>query len=517
MKIEFNNEKGFRWAKDNNIYVKGQVYYDGKLLNSIQILEELKKFKRIEEIELILKKFEGVFLIAIELKDYLIVAVDKLRTIPCYYKVEDNNIMIFDTINKKKIEIDQINLEEFQLTGYVTGTGTILKKIYQIKASNYLKINKKDMTYINISYSENYSEIFNDFTYSENFENIKKIFLDVGKKLTMSLNEKTAVVPLSGGYDSRIILDLLYRNNYKDIICYTYGRKNSQEVKVSKEIAKRLGCKWIFIEYTKEAVDEAWSEYEKFKKEIFDYTSSLHIQDFVALYHMYKNHLIPKHSVIIPGHSGDLLGGSHLLKLQNKLSKKATIKDIYSHLYETHYQYKNKNIKYKEYHIKKIKEELKNAELKINKLMNLSDYWNINNRQSKFIVNSVRSYEYFGYEWRIPLWNEILAKYFYSLNLEFKIEKIIYNDILEEFFKEDNIDINLKRETLSSKLKKKIREILSERSKDFIKKRLKKKIDFNNFDYIGEKLTQDNKGFKNHINSKVIMNLMKDINRDEKK
>ena len=32
--------------------------------------------------------------------------------------------------------------------------------------------------------------------------------------------------------------------------------------------------------------------------------------------------------------------------------------------------------------------------------------WDISERQPKFIVNSLRVYEYFGYEWWIPFWDK---------------------------------------------------------------------------------------------------------------
>jgi asparagine synthetase B (glutamine-hydrolysing) len=49
-----------------------------------------------------------------------------------------------------------------------------------------------------------------------------------------------------------------------------------------------------------------------------------------------------------------------------------------------------------------------------------------NERVAKFIVNSVRVYEFFGYSWRMPLWDNELIGFFSQVPLKFRIDEYLY-------------------------------------------------------------------------------------------
>ena len=57
---------------------------------------------------------------------------------------------------------------------------------------------------------------------------------------------------------------------------------------------------------------------------------------------------------------------------------------------------------------------------------NAIELFDFNERQAKFIVNSVRAYEFFGYQWRIPLWDVELMDFFLKIGLEQRIQQRIY-------------------------------------------------------------------------------------------
>ncbi|WP_269848621.1 asparagine synthase-related protein [Methanosarcina horonobensis] len=57
------------------------------------------------------------------------------------------------------------------------------------------------------------------------------------------------------------------------------------------------------------------------------------------------------------------------------------------------------------------------------------EYFDSNERQAKFIINSVRVYEFFGYEWRIPLWDAELMEFFLRVPIEHRINRNLYKKI----------------------------------------------------------------------------------------
>jgi len=52
--------------------------------------------------------------------------------------------------------------------------------------------------------------------------------------------------------------------------------------------------------------------------------------------------------------------------------------------------------------------------------------WDWQERQAKFIVNSIRVYEFFGYKWRLPLWDKELIEYWARIPLEKRINRYLY-------------------------------------------------------------------------------------------
>ena len=49
---------------------------------------------------------------------------------------------------------------------------------------------------------------------------------------------------------------MLKKYNYKNVVCYTYGRKDSFEIENSQKTAKTLNFEWHFIEYKDDLISD---------------------------------------------------------------------------------------------------------------------------------------------------------------------------------------------------------------------------------------------------------------------
>ena len=129
-----------------------------------------------------------------------------------------------------------------------------------------------------------------------------------------SANGRQIIVPLSGGLDSRFIVTGLRKFNYKNVICISYGLKNNIEAILAKKIAKKLGYKWIFIEYKPKKFKRYFysEDYNKY----LTYCDSLTSIHFIGEYYMLKelddNSLIEKDAIFVNGQSGDFITGNHI-------------------------------------------------------------------------------------------------------------------------------------------------------------------------------------------------------------
>ena len=147
------------------------------------------------------------------------ISVDRERTIPLFYEVKNDTVTIYNHVSLdmiKKHGINETALNDLDCCLFVTGRENIAKNIFSVSAGEAVVISD---TGINRQY-------YHEFDYDkieypdkeELFSLIDKKFVDVIKRLITYLNGRCAVVPLSGGHDSRLIVYYLKRLGYDNII-----------------------------------------------------------------------------------------------------------------------------------------------------------------------------------------------------------------------------------------------------------------------------------------------------------
>jgi asparagine synthase (glutamine-hydrolysing) len=454
--IDLKYNSGIKWFKYKNIYAKGFLFdCNGNFLDDESVPRYFDGIKNKTDFYQKLQEANGFFSVIIKSNNFLFSAVDRTRMFPLFYSQINNELFISDDAEtiKKKCNLPEINTDcipEFLASGYVAGKNTLLKNIYQIQAGEMITFNTHNLTtnfysrYSAYSVSDqNYDELKNEF----------RLILDhLSKRFVESLNNRTVVLSLSGGYDSRLIAVMLKKMNYKNVICYCHGRKGNQEEALSRQSAYKLGFKWYFIEYNTRLIgnylqDEDFRNYYKYSA---NYTSMFFLEQFFALKFLKHNKLIPEKSIFLAGHSGDFLGGSQLYKNGN-IKEKASIKKIVDRIYFIKYALlrlsKNNKIEIK----KRIKDSLTN-EYDASKLplaYTIFEDWDFKEKLAKFIFNSVNVYTFFGYEYRLPLWDNEMIDFFKILPYDFKLNKLLYNDVLKNDFFEPYY-LNFSKELQSS-------------------------------------------------------------------
>ena len=143
-----------------------------------------------------------------------------------------------------------------------------------------------------------------------------QVLVNIFNRLIEIADGSTIVVPLSGGYDSRLIVLMLKNLGYQKVIAFSYGRPGNLESVVSRQVAENLGIQWEFVEYRNDLWYEWYRSYEyRMYANFADGCTSLpHIQDWPAVWYLKKNNKIPQDS-ILSGHSADLLAGSRSTSL----------------------------------------------------------------------------------------------------------------------------------------------------------------------------------------------------------
>uniref|UniRef100_A0A7C5YRF0 asparagine synthase (glutamine-hydrolyzing) n=1 Tax=candidate division CPR3 bacterium TaxID=2268181 RepID=A0A7C5YRF0_UNCC3 len=442
---EVKNNAGFKWYENRNVLAKGFLFdEEGNFYKNDKISSFFKDVVSIEGFKHKLQVANGSFAVIVKNEGQIFAAVDTLRSMPLFYIRQNGTLFVSDDgwLLARKVnlsEVDEISFNEFLLSGYTIGNHTLLNNLRQIQAGQYLYYNDETQELkIDFYYKHLHGNYF-DLDKEEYFEKLDSIYKNVFSRLIKSVRERTIAIPLSGGYDSRSIAAMLKKFGYENVICFTYGRPESFEVHTSERVAKEFGYKWYFVNY---ADKDDWYKLIGDEKYLFfaSNASSLpHVQEYIALYVLKSKSLVPEDAVFVPGFSGDLLGGSYvpneIITGQEYLLFEKGVEDyIFS-------KYLNLDNNISVEHIAKIKERISKEllEFGVHNVNNALDFDSIveafftNHKVAKFVVNAVRLYEYFGYDWRMPLWDKELYEFYYRIPLEYRIVgKNLYNDYLLE-------------------------------------------------------------------------------------
>ena len=215
--------------------------------------------------------------------------------------------------------------------------------------------------------------------------------------------------------------------------------KKNFETEIAEKIAKKLGYQFIFIQTSLK--DQRRLFAQKVFKKFLNFTDTLCnspvLIDIGVIKKLYESKRISRNAVIINGNSGDFISGGHVFS-RGLFKKKQTIGHFLELILNKHFSLwgllkirKNKNL---------IKDEINSIFSEIIKKNSLSrhKYWTIAEsiewygRQSKWVTTTQRSYEFYGYEWRLPLWDPYFMNFWESVPLIFKENQSLYKEVLVE-------------------------------------------------------------------------------------
>jgi asparagine synthase (glutamine-hydrolysing) len=396
--------------------------------------------------------------------------VDRIRSIPLFYGKADGQVYLSDDAEwvRQQVgdkEMDPVARDEFQLAGYVTGQDTLFPNVKQVQAGELLRITLSGKepqieTYRYYRFTHTEPSEWDEPTLREELDRVTEASI---RRLIKYADGRQIVVPLSGGYDSRLIVTMLKRLGYNNILAFTYGVPGNRESEYSKKVADALGIKWHFVEYSKELWRQAWQTDERlqYQKWGSGWSSIPHVQDWLAVKRMKQEKAIDTDCIFVPGHTGDFISGGHLPDIVF-VNKSLIAEDLCEAILKQHYglapftvvsQF-NKSILRDRILLRTEKQQVKTN-------IDVADgfeKWEWQERQSKFICNSVRVYENFDYDWWLPLWDAQFMRFWESVPLSLREGRKWYVRWVKDIFKEQaNINGNIDMgNSKTEKLKKAI-------------------------------------------------------------
>ncbi len=255
---------GFSWHFKGECHVKGFVHtQDKRYLNGETLLDYFQDCQDFREFRSRVAEANGMFSVVVIREGKAWLAVDRIRTFPLFYTYPETSfsgmprateeqhspsgagygpgIFVSDSVNQIIDSLggwtmNQDASTEFQATGYVTGKETLAEGIFQVQAAELIEFKAQDTPgdkggQLRMElYSSYRSAETHDGSIRELEEVMDGITSRVFKRLLDSLKGRTAVVALSGGYDSRLIAAMLKKLEFPDVICFSYGRRGNPDM-----------------------------------------------------------------------------------------------------------------------------------------------------------------------------------------------------------------------------------------------------------------------------------------------
>jgi asparagine synthase (glutamine-hydrolysing) len=448
----------------------------GYVPNADQFCKSLSDQVTPEGYGTVLNQAKGFFSLVYSTPAQILVAVDRVRSLPMYYAVHANVCFVSDDAywvqeRVQSFAFDHLAATELLLTGYVTGRNTLVPEVKQLQAGEMLLISKEEAG-VRVKTHRYYQfRHANYFTGSEDdlLHSLDEVLRTAFLRLCDWAAGRPLVIPLSGGYDSRLIALWLKRLKYDNVITFSYGKPGHQEALISQDVARKLNFTWRFVPYS----SSSWSAWfnSKKRRDFFQFADTLtaipHIQDWPAVWQLQESGAIPADSIIVPGHSADLLAGSRSKVKPNIYTPKATVgpdvlvDEILSFNYVL---WDWSSVKTQLYPL--FRERILAA---IGDLPNGTaaeaasafESWDCQERQARFVINSVRVYEFWGYDWWLPFWDNDFVDYWSRVPLTFRIGKKLYDRYVEQLYAEiTGIPIDEARRTVRIPVVSAMRELL---------------------------------------------------------
>ena len=266
-------------------------------------------------------------------------------------------------------------------------------------------------------------------------------------KMVTSLDGRPVAIPLSAGLDSRLVACALKELGVKNVTCFTYGRRGNFEAEGARRVAAKLGYDWIFVEHTprQQAATFASGECRAFEAFADPLNAIPFHQDFYAVGRLKEEEKIPQDAIIVNGQSGDYIAGNHIPPSlcvapedsPENSSEEARWTRITSALMDKHYDlWKALRTPENETRISRmLREEMESEGGGLGKPENdfaLYEMSEFLNRQVKYVVAGQRSYEWHGYDWRLPLWDNDFLDFWKAAPLAAKAGRRLFRETFAE-------------------------------------------------------------------------------------
>ena len=434
------------WTKQSGVAVIGYAFLGEEILSGASLANYFSQVQTIGQFTTLLQKLNGIFSVVIATEHFKAAAIDTTRIYPVFYSYQKGNWKVTDNpyslITSESCILPNA-LREMRASYAPLQGKTLIDGIFQVKPCTAVEFQTtgavKSETYFHYNISA-------DEVQRQEKQQLLSVLENSVKRLICRASGKQIVVPLTAGYDSRIILCLLKQFGYKNVITYTVGSNDSaSEVSQASKVARALGYAHYQIDLTKVADELDFSDFNDYVIHLGALTNFSWCAEYASVKWLQAKGLLQEGAIFVPGHAGDFFAGSHLSKsLIGENSSTSEL--VYGILFNNFEANRGLNTS-------SIKKEFSAIRQFGSYPPSLYNAFVFTNRLTHFITNSARAFTFFGYEVLMPLWDMDFLHLMRTLAMEQLQNCAFYKECVEDVFERSGVNYK-KHQLLSSAYRK---------------------------------------------------------------
>lgn len=374
-----------------------------------------------QQVEALIEGQAGHFALIVEGPSALFACVDLVRSYPLFYTTSGERLVISNAASQLKAlqscpEVNRVAALEFLMAGYVTGRETVYEGLCQLQPGELLWQARHEPPASRRRYYRHYAQQHQVRTEPEWLEQLAEVTDRVFRRLIASVRGAPIWVALSGGLDSRLIAWKLQQLGYDRTTAFSYGPRGNQEARLARDVARRLGLRWVVVPSSHRQTRSFFRS--SLRKRFWAFADGLcsvpNMQDIEALLALRARGELPADAVIVNGQTGDFITGGHLPEVLCRPG--GTVHALLDAIIEKHLalwpsQLTGEARQVLEEKILRLLDEVESDEPQAEHLPALYQYWEWQERQSKYVVNGQRVYDFLELGWRLPLWDGELVRF----------------------------------------------------------------------------------------------------------
>lgn len=426
------------------VWARGSAFREGRLLDAGALAQLFAAAERAEAAAVLASDMTGHFAVVRDgAQGYAL--VDPSRSYPLFFNERLDSVVVADDPSSALEPGDgaepmRAALVDFAYCGFVAGTNTLIGSVKQVPAGWIMSwaARADDAPECSLSRYASFTPRLDGWSApeSELHDALFAVMAGAVDDLIAYAAGRTIALPLSAGYDSRVIAMLLASKGYDAVTSFSYGKPGNAEAETSRAIAAELGFPWVFAEFD----ERSWAQWvtsptwRAYVDEAHKGVSLPLMQGWASVQVLSQKELIPTEAVFVPG----VLGGGVIAGRGTRTDARAHMPAdnlrVARRVIDEHYDlWWEQPARTRD--LQGVAERIANSL----QMMCASGYesdavaYESYVRQEwtyKFVGNTVRAYQHSGYDWWLPFADRGHTEFWQSVAYEHRLDSALYESFV---------------------------------------------------------------------------------------